>query len=181
MRAIFALLCLVLLARPAGADARITDLQVSLDGNRVLASLRLVDAFDRRLAERLDSGLPTSILYQFELHSDRKRWYDNRLDAATLEVVAMYDAVSRTYTVHSRLDGELIESRAVRDRKALEAAMTQIERAPIFTLGRPRGRRRLLIKARAELGSRLLLSFIPVTITTDWADSSKFRVPARQP
>ncbi len=181
MRAIFALLCLVLLAPPAGADARITDLQVSLDGTRVLASLKLQDAFDRRLTERLDSGLPTSILYQFELHSDRKRWYDNRLEAATLEVVAMYDAVSRTYTVHSRLDGELIESRTVRDRKALETAMTQIERVPVFTLERPPGRRRLLIKARAELGSRLLLSFIPVTTTTDWADSSKFRVPARQP
>jgi hypothetical protein len=152
-----------------------------LDGNRVLASLTLAGAFDRRLAARLESGLPTSILYRFELHSDRKRWYDNRLAASTLEVVAMYDAVTRTYTVHSRLDGELVESRAVRDREALEAAMTRIERVPVFTLDGPPHRRRLILKARAELGSRLLLSFIPVTVATDWADSPKFRWPAPQP
>jgi hypothetical protein len=180
MRAVLAFLCLVLLAGRAGADARITDLQVAVEGNRVLASLKLRDAFDRRMVERLESGLRTSIQYRFELHSDRKRWYDNRLSASTLEVDALYDAVSRSYTVHSRLDGELVESRTVRDRAALEAAMTQLERVPVFTLERPAGRRRLLLKARAEMGSRLLFSFIPVTIATDWADSNKFRYPPRQ-
>lgn len=180
MRAVLAFLCFALLAGPAGADARITGLQVAVDGNRVLASLKLQDAFDRRMVERLESGLRTSIQYRFELHSDRKRWYDNRLRASTLEVVAQYDAVSRSYTVHSRLDGELVESRTVRDLAAVEAALTQIERLPVFTLSSAPRRRRLLVKARAEMGSRLLFSFIPVAIDTDWADSNKFRYPPRQ-
>lgn len=169
-----ALLGLLPLAPQAAAEARISDLQVSLDGNRVLVSLTLAGAFDRRLSRRVESGLPTSILYELELHKDRKRWYDNRLDEATLEVLAVHDAVARTYTVHYKLDGELIESRAVRDHEALEAAMTRVERVPVFTLDRA-SRRRLLIKARAELGSRTLLSFIPVAIHTDWRDSGKFR------
>ena len=180
MRAVLVFLCLVLLASQAGADARISDFQVAVEGNRVLASLKLRDAFDRRMVERLESGLRTSIQYSFELHSDRKRWYDNRLSASTLEVEGVYDAVSRSYTVHSRLDGELVESRTVRDLAALEAAMTQLERLPVFTLdGSPR-RRRLLLKARAEMGSRLLFTFIPVAIDTDWEDSNKFRYPPRQ-
>ncbi len=86
----------------------------------MLVSFTLHDAFDQRFLDRLDSGLPTSILYRLELHSDRKRWYDRPLEETTLEVVAMYDAVARDYTVHSKLDGELIESRTVRDRQALE-------------------------------------------------------------
>lgn len=177
MRALLALLGLLLLASQARAEAKITDLRVTLDGGRVLASFTLRDGLDGRLAQRIDSGLPTSILYEIELHKDRKRWYDNRLDRATLEAVAVHDAVARTYTVHLRLDGELIESRTVRDREALEAAMTRIDAVPVFTLDDRAPRGRLLIKVRAQLGSRTLLGFIPAAIHTEWRDSNKFRRP----
>jgi hypothetical protein len=174
MRAAFALLGLLLLASEV-RGAEISDLQATLDGNRVLASFTLSGGLDGRLAQRIDSGLPTSILFEIELHKDRKRWYDNRLDRSTLEVVAVHDAVARTYSVHLKLDGELIESRTVRDREALAAAMTRIERTPVFTLGRRTPRGRLLVKVRAELGARTILSFIPAAIHTDWADSNKLR------
>jgi hypothetical protein len=176
MRATLVFLGLLMLASQARADAAVHGLEAELDGDRVLASFVLTGAFDGRLAQRLDSGLPTSIVYEIELHKDRKRWYDNRLDRATLEVVAVHDAVARTYNVHVKLDDELVESRTVRDREAVETAMTRIERLPVFTLDpqeTPRGR--LIVKVRAELGSRTLLSFIPVAIHTDWKDSNKFR------
>jgi hypothetical protein len=181
MRAIPALLVLFLSAllfpAEARAEARIAGLDVALDGGQVEASVVLTGAFDRRFAERLESGLPTAILYRFELHKDRKRWYDRRLDEATLEVVAMYDAVERRYNLHYKLDGELVESRTVQDRQALEEAMTRVQAMPIFPLeGLPRGWR-LLVKARAELGSRTILLLIPDAITTDWAESRKFRAP----
>lgn len=182
MRAALALLGFLVLgaeARAVAADARIADLRAVLDGEQVLASFTLTGGIDGRLARRIDSGLPTSILYEVELHKDRKRWYDNRLDRSTLEVMAVHDAVARTYNVHFRLDGELIESRTVRDRADLVAAMTRVERAPVFTLGSGTPRGRLLIKVRAELGSRTVLSFIPVAIHTDWKDSNKFRYPGR--
>ena len=179
MRAALALLGFLVLASEARAVARISDLRTVLDGEQVLASFTLSGGIDGRLARRIDSGLPTSITYEIELHKDRKRWYDNRLDRSTLEVMAVHDAVARTYNVHFRLDGELIESRTVRDREALVAAMTRVERAPVFTLGSGTPRGRLLIKVRAELGSRTILSFIPVSILTDWKASNKFRYPGR--
>jgi hypothetical protein len=179
MRALLAFLGLLLLASQARAEAKISDLRAALDGERVLASFALTGGLDRRISQRIDSGLPTTILYEIELHKDRKRWYDNRLDRATLEAVAVHDAVARTYTVHLKLDGELIESRTVRDREALEAAMTRIDGVPVFTLGGRTPRGRLLIKVRAELGSRTILSFIPAAIHTEWRDSNKFRHPAR--
>lgn len=178
MKPFLALLFLLLAASGARADdARISDIQVSLDGGRALAAFTLRDAFDGKMVRRLDSGLPTSILYRLELHRDRKRWYDRRLEASTLEVVAVYDAVARTYSIHFKLDDKLIDSRTVRDRQEAEAAMTRIGPLPVFDLaGLPR-RGRLLIKVQAELGSRNLLSFIPVTIATDWKDSPKFNPP----
>lgn len=175
--AIVVLWLLVFAASAAADDPRIEGLHVALEGNRVLASFALEGAFDHRLSSRLESGLPTSILYRLELHRDRKRWYDRRLEENTLEVVAVYDAVARTYTVHYKLDGELIESRTVRDRQEVQAAMTRLGPLPVFSLQEVRDRVRILVKVRAELGSRTFLSFIPVTVATDWADSNKLRLP----
>jgi hypothetical protein len=177
MRATLALLCWLVVASKAGAEARISDFKIALEGPQVLASVTLEGAFNHHFVERLESGLPTSILYRFELDRDRKHWWDQRLLANTYEVVAMYDAEARTYTVHFRLDDKLIESRTVRDLKALAAVMCHVERVPVFALGGREDRQRLLLKARAELGMRTLLSFIPVVITTDWVESSKFRSP----
>lgn len=175
------LLCLsllVILAPDVRAEARIEGLNVTVEGSQVLARWELRDAFDRKLRERVESGLPTSIVYRIELQRDRKRWYDRQLAATTLEVVALYDAVTREFTVNSKLDDELIESRTVRDLPALAEAMARIGPLPVFALDDlPRGRYRLLVKVKAELGSRTILSLIPVTIDTDWAESRKFRLP----
>jgi len=180
MRARLAFLLFFLIASQARADAKISDIRIELDGGRVLTSFTLRGAFDRRLSERVESGLPTSILYRFELARDRKRWWDQKIDDNTLEVVAVYDAVARAYTVHHKLDGKLIESRTVRERQELEAAMTVIQQLPVFSLEGLAREGRLLVKVQAEMGSRTMLSFIPVSINTDWKESPKFRVP-RQP
>lgn len=177
MRAKLTLLLFFFLASQAAADAKISEIKVNLDGERVLTTFTLRDAFDRRLAERVDSGLPTSILYRFELARDRRRWWDQKMKGNTLEVVAMHDAVARAYTVHFKLDGKLIESRTVRERKALEEAMTVVENLPVFSVAGLPHDWRLLVKVQAEMGSRTVLSFIPVTINTDWKESSKFRAP----
>lgn len=182
MRATAALLASVLLflasPAPARAEGRISGLEVKLDGPRVLASLALVDAFHRRLRERVASGLPTSIVYRFELDRDRQRFWDSYVQEATLEVTAVYDAVARQYTINYKLNDKLIDSRTVHDPQALAEAMTRIEALPVFTLAGIPADWRLLVKARAELGSRTVLSIVPVAITTDWVESRKFRPPS---
>ncbi|MFL6262389.1 MAG: DUF4390 domain-containing protein [Thermoanaerobaculia bacterium] len=177
MTAKIALLCFFLFASRAFADAEISEIKIGLDADRVLTTFTLGGAFDRRFAERVDSGLPTSILYRLELFRDRKRWWDQRLRESTFEVVATYDAVARAYAVHYKLNDKLIESRTVRERRTLEEAMTRVERLPAFSVaGLPR-EWRLLVKVEAELGSRTVLSLIPVTISTPWRESPKFRPP----
>jgi hypothetical protein len=181
MRAIPAILALVVLLLPVpqarAQSARISPIKVAVDGDRLLAAFALRDGFDRRLRGRIESGLPTSILYRIELHRDRKRWYDQRLQENTLEVTARYDAVARVYNVHFKLDDKLVASRTVHDLKAVEEAMTQIGPLPVFQLSGISPRWRLLLKIQGEMGSRTVLSFIPVTISTDWKDSPKFNLP----
>lgn len=163
--------------RPADAT-EIRDLTTALDGAQVLLSFRLDGAFDERLVERVESGLPTSLTYDIELMRDRKRWFDRNLDEASLTVIGMYDAVRREYLVNFKLDGKLLASQMVHDLEALERAMTRFERLPALTLGPLEDDRRLLVRVRAELGTGHLLGFIPTQIETDWVESPKFHPPA---
>src|SRR6185295_11688729 len=151
---------LVLRAVPAfGAELR--DLQPAVVDGRVEVSFQLADAFGDGVMERIQSGLPTSFVYRVALLRDRTRWWNDELAESTLEVVAMYNAVSQEYLVNFKRDGKLVESRLARNRAELEAAMTRFERVPLFALadldvGRDE---RMLLKARAELGSKTWLAF----------------------
>lgn len=184
MRSRSALFCALLFLSPgllglaAQAQGRIRVLRATVEGDQVQVSLRLEGGIDRRMLDRIDSGLPTRIVYEMELARDRKRWYDQGIKRTTLEVTAVYDAVARETNLHYRLAGELIESRTVRDRAALLDALRKIEHVPVFrTQGLTPGVRYLVV-ARALLGSRMIFSIIPTDTRTEWAESNKFRPPA---
>jgi Domain of unknown function (DUF4390) len=176
---------LLTLAAPAAARAEphLEGLSALPEAGRVHVTLALADAFGDEMRERIQSGLPTGIEYRLELCRDRKHWWDRPLRAATLQVVAMYNALTREYLVNFKLDGRLIESREVYDLAQLELVMTRVEALPVFALadvGEPDGTR-LLVRARAELGARTLLSLIPSTLTTAWVESRKFRLHSTEP
>ena len=149
---------------------------MAIDGEDILVSLELDDAFDDRWVERLESGLPTELNYDLRLARDRQ-WFDKGLVKCRLTLIAMFDAVRREYLLNIKQDGQLVESKTAKDLEALERAMTRIERFPAFRLDGRTHQTRMLVKARAELGSRNLLSLIPVKIRTGWAESRKFRPP----
>ncbi|HXU45330.1 MAG TPA: DUF4390 domain-containing protein [Thermoanaerobaculia bacterium] len=176
--ALFGALLFLTFGTTAWADAEISGLKVTLDGDRALVSLRLKNGISRRLLDRIESGLPTQVVYELELARDRKRWYDQGLARATLELTAVFDAVARETSVHYRLGGELIESRTVRDRPGVMDALSRIERVPAFSLGGLAPGVRYLVRARAILGTHTVLAIIPADIRTDWAESNKFRRPA---
>ncbi|MDX1643789.1 MAG: DUF4390 domain-containing protein [Thermoanaerobaculia bacterium] len=158
-------------------------LQVAIGNQQIAISAELDNAFDDELRERLASGLPTELTYRFALYKDRKRWFDGELAKSTYQVIAMYNAVSREYLVNFKHDGKLTETRVVRDLVELERAMTALDRVPVFDLMdlRPKVQNtaeqsRLLVRARAELGSDRWLFVFPTKTTTDWVRSRKFRL-----
>ena len=174
--AVLLLLALATAPRPARA-AELSQLHVTVAGEQAQLSFQLEGALDDDTLARIDSGLPTGFVFRFQLHRDRKHWWDDKQRETTLEVVAMFNAVAREYLVNFKHDGRLVESRLARSRAELVAAMTRFERVPLFSLAGFARRTRLLVKGRAELGSRVVLAFVPVGLETDWVESKKFRVP----
>jgi hypothetical protein len=127
------------------------------------------------------AGLASGFTYQFVLTRDQKRWFDNKLDTSTLEVTAMYNAVTREYLVNFKQDGKLVDSRIALDREELERAMTRFSGLTLFHLGDINPNKRISVRARAELGSKTTLLIIPTRVKTDWVRSRKFRLPADLP
>lgn len=176
MKAFPALLLAGLLAAPAAADEpAVRELSIALDGVQVLASFRLAGGLTPELRERIESGLPTGFLFELELLRDRQRWWDESLESTRIEVVAMFNAVTREYLVNTKLEGRLIESRTLRDPDELERVMTRFQAMPVFVLRSPSRRERFLVRARAELGTGNLLGFVPVMRATPWVESNKVR------
>ena len=176
-RAALSFLILASLTAPELRAAGLEELRVALAEQQVVVSFRLEGAFDDKLVERVESGLPTTLIYELELMRDRKRWFDRNLQESSLTVVGIYDAVRREYLVNTKLDGRLLESRMVHDLAGLQEAMTRFDRLPVFTLEPLPDDRRVLVRVRAELGTTHLLGFIPSSVTTDWVESNKLRPP----
>lgn len=173
------LLAATLLA-PALSAQSIEDLRLHPSVDRLAVSFRLEDAFSDEIVQRVQSGLPTAFVFEIELFRDRKHWWDEHLESATLEVVAMYNAISHEYLMNFKLDGRLVESRLARTLPELERAMTGFEEWPAFSLREIAPGTRLLIRMRARLGGRTYLDLVPTNVTTEWVESRKFLVPSAE-
>ena len=168
-------------AAPArgAADAEepaVRELTIALNGVQVLASFRLANGFTPEVLGRIESGLPTGFVFELELLRDRQRWWDEVLDSTSIEVVVMFNAVTREYLLNTKLAGKLLDSRTLHDPAELEQAMTRFSALPVFTLRGATRRERYLVRARAELGTGNVLGFVPVMRATPWVESNKVRV-----
>jgi hypothetical protein len=175
------LLALLVAAASGPAEPAIRELSIATGGGQVLVSFRLEGGFTTEVVERIESGLPTSLVYELELLRDRKRWWDRGVETSRIETVAMYNAVTREYLVNTKHDGKLIESRTVREIDELERAMTAFEAFPAFSVEGEPPRDRYLVRVRVGLGSGTFLWFIPYQRDSSWADSNKVRFAPPEP
>lgn len=168
MRLLTLALPVLLMAAGGKDEPEIQGLHAHREGNSLLVSFELIRALDEPTLERIQSGLPTQFRYVLRLEHPRRWWFDRGLGRTTLEIVAMYNAVTLEYLVNYKQDGKLFDSRVVTGTDELEQAMTMIHRLAAFELeGEPRGRQ--FLRVRAELGSRHVWLLFPRTISTDWA------------
>lgn len=155
-------------------DAEIDDLSARIEDGRLFASFRLDHALGDDFQRKVRSGLPTEIVYVFELRRPRRSWWDATVARSRMQVVAMYNATTDEYLVNLKHDGELVSSRSVREVDAVRAALTRLDDVFVFSLvNRPQSER-LHLRVRAELGTKTWLAFIPRTLETDWQATKPF-------
>ncbi len=153
--------------------AGIAALSVVRDGAALLVGFRLDHAFDARTWEKIESGLPTGFTYDIEVRRLRRHWFDKRIGVTRLQVVAMYNALTREYLVNFKRDGELYASRGVTSAADLEHAMTVFDELPSIEIDDDQAGQ-FVLRVRAELRSRTRLGLIPDRVHTAWAQTRPF-------
>ena len=177
------LVALAIQAAPAVSaegDSRLSISQLSAvvrDG-RVVLDLESEGLLDARSLERLESGLPLEYRYQVEIFSRRRGWFDKGRGNATIDLQAVYDAVSREYTVTRRLDGDLFDVKSARSLDELEPLLTHLEQLPVLQVSDlPLGDDPEL-RARIVSDERTWRWLVPRPITGDWSTAQLTLEPA---
>ena len=161
----------------SGDDPEVTDLDVAREGDQVLVSFRMDGAFDDELIERIQSGLPTGFTYQVRLEKARKWWLNPSPHKSEIQMIAMYNAITRDYLINTKQDGRLISSTIVTSLDELRQHMTILDGVPFVQLDHElKGRH--WIKVRAELGSKTILLLFPTRRHTAWAETPFRQAPS---
>lgn len=165
------LLSTALTAAAAPPNPVIENLSAVAANGKVSVRFTLGGAFAYpEMVEALQSGLPTTITYRFEIFRDRPNWFDDSIAEARVEVICTFNSVTREYLLNYRRDRRLIRSETFTDLGALERRMTHIEETDFFDIGRRRPYK-LKVRVKAELMRGWLMYVIPWEVESPWRET----------
>jgi uncharacterized protein DUF4390 len=161
----------------------IAGLAVELDagGGGVRLDYHVEAAFDARLREEIDSGLPVRFEHRIEVRRRRTMWWDETVAAKTITTSAVRDAETHRYTLTRQIDGGTVETVSVSGDGEMERFMTGLEGVTLSLPGDLPAGGRLEVRVRATLETRFFL-FFPYDFDTGWARQSlPASVASREP
>jgi transposase len=150
-------------------DPSIETLSAKAVNRQVSVRFTMAHAFDReQTIQGLQSGIPTTLTYIVEIFRDRPHWFDEGIGRARIEVIATFNSLTREYLLNYRRDHKLVRSETFNDLASLQRAMTTIDEAGLFDIGK-RPPYKLRVRVKADLMRGWLLYFIPWEFSTRWS------------
>ena len=127
--------------------------------------LALPEGLPAEKLQALDAGETVGVTWELEVFRDRKMWFNTTVEKRKIEATALFDPVTRRYTLEHRAGKELLETREAGSRDEALAWLDHLVPVEPAKLEKPRVRWR----ARAILARRLVMLFVPTTDHTGWA------------
>jgi hypothetical protein len=144
---------------PSPSDAiRVTPL--TREG-QVYVSFVLADAFSEAIRETIQSGLPTSFAYDFELRRIVPLWVDRTIAVTTVVATVQYDNLTRRHQLSRSVDGRVEAAQVTEDAAAVEQWMTRFERLALFTTAELEPNGEYYVRVRARARPRSTWSLLP--------------------
>jgi len=147
----------------------IVDLSVNQQGDDYLASGRLVDGLSAAMLDEIDAGIETTLDYRLQLLRRRSGLPDDVLARRLLECTVRHDALTRQYTLTSRLDGEMVETRVTGDAVEMRAFLTTLRAVPLVRASDLVPGEEYYLRVRGDLGLVWRFFLIPWRLNTEWA------------
>jgi hypothetical protein len=88
---------IMVIATPAGADLRISDLDVFLNDHELTVNVAVLGAIGPAFHEGIQSGIPSHVRYTVELWQYNRYWRDSRLLTKVVERQLAYNVVTKEY------------------------------------------------------------------------------------
>ena len=145
-----ALMVLVLAAAtPAGADLRISDLDVFLNDHELTVNVALLGAVPAAFQEGIQSGIPAHIRYTIELWQYNRYWRDVLLLARVVERQLAYNVVTKEYKVTS-VKGETRAPLVTRDQRDAQRVLSDLRGLKLTPAGAMNAADVIYVRVHAE-------------------------------
>jgi hypothetical protein len=162
------------LPRPAAAagDAgsagpRLRLMAVRDQGDAVLVSFRLENAFDERILDKLDSGLEIAFKHQVAVRRRRPWWFERNVVQKKILTSVVRDNLTGQYAMRRLVNGGMVETATTSDPAEMRSFLTEVRDILIpLPEGLPRDGR-TEVRVRSVLETRFFL-FFPYPYDTDW-------------
>ena len=118
-------LLIMVIATPAGADLRISDLDVFLNDHELTVNVAVLGAIAPAFHEGIQSGIPTHLRYTVELWQYNPYWRDNLLLTRLVERQLAYNVVTKEYKV-TTLKGEPRTPHVTRDLRDAQRVLSEV-------------------------------------------------------
>jgi Domain of unknown function (DUF4390) len=115
----------VAIAAPAGADLRITDLDVFLNDHELTVNVAVLGALAPGFQEGLQSGIPAHLRYTVELWQYNRFWRDSLLLTKVVERALAYNVVTKEYKV-SVVKGDARGPHVTRDLRDAQRVLSEV-------------------------------------------------------
>jgi len=125
---------IVVVAAPAGADLRISDLDVFLNDHELTVNVAVLGAIGPAFQEGVQSGIPTHVRYTVELWKYNRYWRDSLLLTKVVERQLAYNVVTKEYKV-TTLKGETRSPHVTRDLRDAQRVLSEVRGLKLSPIG----------------------------------------------
>src|SRR5690349_21092235 len=106
----------------------------SVNGNRVVVSFELNDAYTDAVREGITSGLRTTFTYELELRT--RAWIDRTIATTVVATTDQYENLTRRHTLTRTVDGRVDEVLVTEDADVVKTWLTKWTRVPVADTAR---------------------------------------------
>src|SRR6266550_4101549 len=129
IRRFFVWLMLLILAAATVQSEETLRITTFINGNRVVVSFELNDAYNEEVREAIASGLRTTFTYQLELRTPA--WIDRTVGTAIVSATDQYDNLTRRHTLTRTVDGRVEDVLVTEDDAIVKTWLTKWSRVPV--------------------------------------------------
>ena len=101
----------------------------SVNGNRVVVSFELNDAYNEAVREGIASGLRTTFTYELELRT--RAWIDRTIATTVVAATDQYENLTRRHTLTRTIDGRVDDVLVTEDAQVVKTWLTKWTRVPV--------------------------------------------------